>query len=117
LTKAERRDGIEEALRLGGGTHTYQDVVDQLQMGEAYIFENEDGLIVVEVHDTPRKRVLHFWLATGNLDAVIALSYEAEAWGKTIGCEMATIAGRRGWERVLKSEGWSPLLSYMGKKL
>jgi hypothetical protein len=104
-------------LAYGGCTHTLRDVMDQIHMGEAYLFENVDGLIVVEVNDTPRKRVLHFWLAVGNMDAVIALSYEALVWGKGIGCHMATMAGRKGWERVLASEGWTPALTVLQRSI
>ena len=117
MTPAARRKGLEEALRRGGDTHTVEDVLDQLSMGEARLFENEDALIVVEIHDSPCKRVLHFWLATGELEAVVELSREVLAWAKEWGCKEATLAGRRGWEKVLASEGWAPMLTVMRREI
>lgn len=105
--------GLEEALAYGGGTHTILDVLDQIQRGEAQIWANEEACIITEVHAYPRAKVLHFWLTTGALDAVLALEDEALAWGREQGCTSATLAGRRGWERVLASHGWAPALSYM----
>jgi len=109
--------GLVEALEHAGGTHTIEDVLDQIRRGTAQIWTNEDACIVSEVHDYPRKRVLNFWLATGALPAVIALSREVLAWGKRNGCESATLTGRRGWEKVLATEGWSPMLSVMGREV
>jgi len=109
--------GLVEALERGGGTHTVEDVLAQVQSGEAQAWENDGGLIVTEIHDTPRMRVLHFWLATGELDAVIRLSHEAMRWGAGLGCKQATLAGRRGWEKVLAPEGWTPALVLMQREL
>lgn len=109
--------GLVEALEYGGGTHTIEDVLRQIEAGKAKLWVRRDALIVTEIHQTPRAKVLHFWLATGSLDEVVALSREVLEWGKQEGCEQATLAGRRGWERVLASEGWAPMLTLMGRVL
>jgi len=32
---------------------------------------------------------------------------DAMAWGKLQGCDGMTVAGRKGWKKVLQSRGWS----------
>jgi hypothetical protein len=32
---------------------------------------------------------------------------DAMAWSKQQGCNGMTVAGRKGWKKVLKSKGWS----------
>ena len=109
--------GLQLALDHAGGTHTIEDVLDQIKRGEAQLWTSENACIVTEVLTTPRKKVLHYWLSTGVLDDVITLSRDVLKWGKTVGCQAATLAGRRGWEKVLVAEGWSPMLSVMGREV
>lgn len=114
---APHASGLLKALALGGDTHSLADVEAQIKAGDAQLWTADDALIVTEVNIYPRKRVLHFWLATGELKPVVELSKRALEWGKGVGCEYATIAGRSGWERALKHEGWSPMLTYMRKAI
>lgn len=110
--------GVEAALAYGGQTHTAGDVVRAILAGEAQLWANDDdALIVSEIHDHPRARVLHFWLAAGDLEPVIALSRRVLEWGRSVGCTRATLAGRKGWVRALASEGWAPELVVMGRDI
>ena len=109
--------GIETALAHGGETHTVGDVCNQILAGDAQLWEDEGALIITEIHHYPRKKICHYWLATGELDAVVRLSHKINEWAKEVGCESATLAGRKGWERVLASEGWTPMLTVMGREL
>ena len=109
--------GLVEALEHGGGTHDIADVLEMVRRGTAQMWQAGEACIVSEVRDFPKARVLHFWLATGELDAVIALSRDVLAWGKANGCVSATLSGRRGWEKVLAAEGWSPMLFTMGREV
>lgn len=109
--------GLVDALERGGSTHDLDDVLEQIRTGEAQLWEADDAVIVTEIHDAPRKRVVHFWLATGELDAVIALSRRVLDWAADQGCTQATLAGRRGWEKVLAAEGWAPTLTLMSREV
>ena len=110
--------GLTEALERGGSTHTLDDVLKQVERGDAQLWTTEGAVIVTEVSDTPQKRVIHFWLATGELESVIGLSHKILEWAKdTMGCEQATLAGRKGWTRALATEGWHPMLVVMGRDL
>lgn len=106
---------LDRALAYAGGTHTLGDVLRQILAGTAQLWEAEDAVIVTEVHDYPRMRVVHFWLAAGRLDAVVDLSHRVLNWAKGAGCARATLAGRKGWERVLAADGWEPMLIVMGR--
>lgn len=109
--------GIERALREGGNTHTIEDVLQQIEAGSAQLWVVDDALIVTEIHEAPRAKTLHFWIATGKMDPVLALHTDVMAWGKEQGCDRATLAGRRGWLRVLAGKGWRDSLALMEAKL
>lgn len=117
MTMEDRVSGLEEALAFGGDTHTVMDVLDHIERGDAKLWLSDDALIVTEVHEYPRKRVLHFWLATGEIASVIELSHCILAQAKDDGFDQATLAGRKGWERVLGSQGWSPSSRVMIQEL
>ena len=110
--------GIEKALEAGGGTHTVGDVVRQILAGDAQLWEDEDALIVTEINVYPRKALVHFWLATGELDAVVRLSHRVLEWATdTMGCDGATLSGRKGWVKALKGEGWNEMVTVMERPL
>jgi hypothetical protein len=73
--------------------------------------------LVTEIVETPKMREIHFWLAAGELDEVTALSERVIVWARMNGCERATLAGRRGWERALASTAWKPELVLMGRDI
>jgi hypothetical protein len=99
------KNKLQRALDLAG-THSITDVFGRIEAGMAQIWERDHALIVTEIHDYPKCSVLHFWIAAGEKDAVISLSHDVIAWGRTQGCSRATLAGRKGWLRVLADEGW-----------
>lgn len=109
--------GIERALREGGSTHTVEDVLRQIEAGKAQLWVRDNALIVTEIHETPRASILHFWLATGKMEPVLELHREVMEWGRTQGCDRATLTGRRGWLRVLAGLGWRETLALMEAKL
>lgn len=111
-------EGLEKALSHSLGTHTVGDVVRQILDGEAQLWEEPDALIVTEVQQTPRKRVLHFWLATGDMTAVVDLHHRILRWGREeMGCDVATLSGRKGWTKALEEHGWEPALTTLSRSL
>lgn len=113
----EHLRGIEEALARGGRTHGLQHVLAAAYRGDAQVWIEGPCIIVTEVNDTPLERELHFWIAAGTLDEVISLSNKVMDWGKSIGCTVASLQGRKGWARVLATEGWDHQLVTMGRRL
>jgi hypothetical protein len=117
MTDARTRQLLARALEHAPETHTLEDVIDQIARGDAQVWQTEESVLVTEVYDTPRMRVIHVWLAAGEMGEVIALSHQALSWGRKLGCKRASLAGRRGWERKLAAEGWTPELTLMGKPI
>lgn len=105
---------LQEALQHSGGTHTVKDVARMVLNEEAQLWVEGDGLIVTEIEQYPQGPVLNFWLAAGEMNDVLAQLPEIYEWGREVGCEKATMTGRRGWERVLAHDGWerTPLVHF-----
>lgn len=110
------RPGLEKALALVG-THSMADLVKRVQGGQAQLWVVGEAFIITEIIDYPQKRVLRFWVATGELDACIALSRRIMKWGKRRGCELALLTGRRGWTKPLRKEGWTEKLAVLSQEL
>ena len=117
LMLPEHLVGFEKALQHSGGTHTLQDVADSVESGRAQFWTEGNAAIITELRETPQVKVLHFWLATGELEDVISLSEKIIDWGRHNGYKRATLAGRKGWEKVLALTGWEPELVLMGRKI
>lgn len=113
----EMLEGLRQALHVGGDSHTLADVFEAVALGAAQLWVEGDTCLVTEVNDTPQVRELHFWLATGALDDVIALTNKVMDWGRKQGCTVATLTGRFGWKKVMAREGWEPLTIQMARRL
>ncbi len=110
------RHHIEAALAHGGQTHTFEDVARMILEGKLQLWPGERGCAVTEIIDYPRKRVLHCFLAGGEMDQILDMIYSAIAWGKTQGCVSLTLSGRLGWGRVLDKHGFKPVLLTMERE-
>jgi hypothetical protein len=111
------RPHIEAALKYGGGTHDYDDVVKMVEEGKAQFWPGPNSAIITEVSQFPKKRVLHYWLAGGNLAEIERMIPAIEEWGRAEGCNSASMTGRLGWQKVsfLKRGGWNTNLVVMDK--
>lgn len=117
-TIAEARSHIEAALQHSGGTHSFEDIVAGVTVGVMQFWPGPNSAIVTEIQEYPQKRVLHYFLAGGNLAELQRMLPTIEAWGREHGCTMATLAGRMGWQRTfLQHEGWTARLVVMSKEL
>lgn len=90
---------IVRALRYSGDTHTEADIEAGVAAGRFQRWDGDDSTIITEILDTPRKRILLFWLAEGNLRDLEAMTPGILAWGKEHGCNRAQLIGRFGWQR------------------
>jgi hypothetical protein len=106
------RSHIQSALVHAGDTHSVDDVGAMIAAGHAQLWPGPASLLVSEIVEFPRHKALHFFLAGGRMAEVLALSDIAIDWGRREGCSRFTLAGRKGWARVLASRGWtvSPLV-------
>ena len=100
---------IEAALEHCHGTHTIDDVLEEIIKGEAQFWPGKKSAVVTEWHVYPRKTYLHFWLAGGNMIELLeAMLPCIETWAKDQGCENFSMFGRQGWSRAMRSKGYSP---------
>lgn len=99
---------VANALRHAEGTHTVEDVQQLLIEGKAILWPAIDSAVVTQIRDTPQKRLLHIFLAGGQMAEIRDLMPIIYAWAASHGCVGATFTGRKGWERtfVTKAQGW-----------
>lgn len=100
---------LQSALDAGGNTHDIEDVRDMITQGRAYLFSGANAVIVAEIIQYPRKRVLNFWLAAGDLSELIKLEEKVSNFGKSIGIFHQEFRGRFGWRDIAKKHGWTPI--------
>lgn len=89
---------LEPAL---DGTHTLEDVYDDLCANRAQLWPFPNGAVVTQVHDTPQLRVLRIWLAGGRLDEFRGHFAFLEEIAHEWKCDRIEIDGRAGWGRVM----------------
>lgn len=99
------RDWLLKALAFEGDPEA--ELVAKLRAGKAQLWLGEKSAMVTEVTEEPGGRCLHGWLAGGDLLEIKALIPGALAWGRMMGCVTATIEGRTGWARALKTLGFA----------
>ena len=111
------RAWIEAALAYSGGTHTFEDVAAGIESGRMQLWPADDGCIVTEIQVFPRKLVLNFFLAGGDLARLLDMVADVEEWARGQGCTAAEMTGRKGWERVLAARGYRFSAVTIGKEL
>lgn len=85
---------------------TEADLLADLAKGRAQLWEGRTAAFVTQCIHEPAGPTLHAWLAGGELRELLAMIPGIEAWGRTQGCERATVTGRPGWRRVLSKFGY-----------
>ena len=111
------RDWIEGALQYSGGTHTFRDVFEAVVEGRMQLWANDESCAVTEIVVYPKKKVLHVFLAGGRMEGITEMQESAEVWGKSQGCSAMTIAGRKGWSRVLADYGYKEQFVTLAKEI
>lgn len=91
---------IEAALGRSMGTHAFADIAAATYTGDMQLWPGPDAAMVTEIATFPRKKVVHVIAAGGSMAGVKALQEQVAEWGKSIGCDMITATGRKGWTRV-----------------
>ena len=114
---ARCRDWIEAALEYSGGTHTFEDIVRACCEGKMQFWPAERGCGVTEVVVYPRKKVLHIFLAGGEMAQLQDMVDSVVTFAKAHGCDAVTVAGRPGWEKVLAGDGFRPVFRVLERKV
>jgi hypothetical protein len=93
------------------------ELAELLLSGQAMLWPGEGGALVTQCVAAPEGRFLHCWLGGGALEALLALRPGVEAWGRAMGCDFASIDGRRGWDRVFRRFGYVTTGDELRKRL
>lgn len=110
------QEWIEAALEYSGGTHDFQDIAEGVMKGTMQLWAGDTGCAVTEIIVYPKKKVLHVFLAGGEMDQIIDFQESAVEFGRMQGCSSMTLAGRRGWTKVLDKHGWKESFCVMSKE-
>jgi len=108
---------IADALAYSGGTHEVTDVIQGILKGTMQLWPGPEACAVTEIVVYPNRKVLHVFLAAGKMEGIVDMQESAEQWGKLQGCTAMTIAGRKGWARVLKDIGYEEKYVTLAKEL
>lgn len=111
------QDYIEDALAYQT-THNIADVEGMVERGEAQLWLGDNSAAVTEIVRYPRLKNLHLWLCGGDMDEIVYVMLpKAEAFAIAEGCARLTTGGRKGWDKVMKRVGYSPIASVCAKDL
>lgn len=109
---------LDRALAYAEGTHTQADIEAAVATGDMQRWDGDHSVIVTEVRQAPRRRILNFFLAEGNLVELRTMVPPILAWGKEHGCTSASMVGRFGWQRTwLVTDGWKAAAVVMERDL
>jgi len=108
---------IEAALERADGTHTMHDIIDSVIKGTMQFWPAPKGCAITEIIQYPGKKVFHVFLAAGELDQIVDMDSSAVEFAKVNGCSGMSIAGRRGWAKVLKDKGYKETFTVLTKDI
>lgn len=111
------RNWIEAALEYSGGTHDFDDIVQMVKSGQLQFWPAEDACAITEILTYPKKKVLHIFLAGGNMETIVDMNTSAEYFAKLNDCTGMSIAGRKGWSKVLLDKGYKPAHTVLQKDI
>ena len=109
---------IEKALEYSGGSHSFEHVAAMCITGQADLYVLPNSVIIMELHTYPNHKVYHAFIAAGDLDEIVeAQSTTLIREAQLRGAKYLTLAGRTGWTKTLKTEGWTHTLCLMQKEV
>ena len=115
------RDWIESALKKGGETHDFKDVVDGVMKGDFQLWMGSNGCAVTEILVYPNKKILHVFLEGGakghGIDQITDMHDSAVEFAKRENCQGMTVSGRAGWKKILVERGWKQQFITLSKEI
>lgn len=111
------RELLESALERSGGTHTYEDVLDAIILGDMFFWPAQKSCMVTEIVQYPRLRALHVFLAAGDLNEIRGMESSLISFAKSIKCSALSMSGRKGWTKALKEMDWNEAHTTLVKQI
>ena len=95
-------ENLQAALDRSTGEYTIEDVMQGVQSGDVRLWMGRKSTAATET-----ARIMHVWLAGGDMRELLEMLAGAEAEHRARGFDQITISdARSGWARVLKSHGY-----------
>jgi hypothetical protein len=111
-------DLFDKALRIGGNTHTRQDIAEGIKSGRYQYFGDDISCIVTEIVEYPQTRRLHILIGAGDYSQIATRWIPtAKEFAIQNGCSSMTTAARRGFLKRLPRIGWRPTHTVFELKL
>lgn len=107
------KNNIELSLAHADDSFTFDDIVAMTLSGRLQFWDFEDCFCFTEIIEFPQYKNFHFFIAGGDLEAILSLKPFFQDVAQDYGCKYLTFAGRKGWERALKTAGWQHLFTTM----
>ena len=111
------RKMLVEALEHSGGSHTFQDIVNAVEMQSMQFWPMERSCLVTEVINYPNLKTLHIFLAGGDLQEIKSIDNTLEFLCQEIGADYISLSGRRGWIKALADIGYELSHVTLAKKV
>ena len=98
---------IEAALEYSHGTHTIQDIFEFVANGTLELWPGKNCALISQVSEYPGRKMIHIFLAGGDIKEIEEMEPSIIAWAKEQGCSALTLTGRPGWTKsFLKDIGY-----------
>jgi len=111
------RELLEMALARAGGTHTYEDVLQSISVGDMFFWPASKSCMVTEIVQYPRLRALHVFLAAGDLVEIKDMEASLISFAKSLKCSALSMSGRKGWTKALKEMNWEEAHTTLVKQI
>ena len=100
---------FDKALRIGGNTHTRQDIADGIKTGRFQYFGDDRCCVVTEIVDYPQKRTCHLFIAAGDLQRLFDVYLPmVKRFAREHGCVALTSVSRKGFLKRFPAVGFKP---------
>lgn len=95
------------AKEIGGVSHTREDVLEQVQRGDAVIFTTPSSATLVTFIHHPQVKMLNVWAAGGKLREIIGIGLdEIEVFARANEYKYIVGSAREAWGHVLRDKGF-----------
>ncbi len=100
---------FNKALAIGGNTHTVDDIIDGVNKGRFQFWGDDECCVVTEMIQYPRKRVLHLFVAAGDLNRLLEMYLpKVKEFAREHGCASITSVSRKGFLKRFPAYGFKP---------
>ena len=98
---------IEAALEYSHGTHNIQNIFEDVMNGRVEFWPGKECALISQVVQYPQKKMIHVFLAGGDISEIEQIEPHIVEWAKQHGCSALSLTGRPGWTKsFLKDIGY-----------